>query len=285
MNYQNTINELSINDGIGLHSGKSAKLKLLPAEENTGIVFRRIDLEGKPEIKATYDNVVDTKNSTNLGFDGKMYVRTIEHLMCGLYMAGIDNAIVEIDNEEMPIFDGSASKYYDIFKKDVIVKQKSARKFLKLKREISFIDKNENKISLKPYKKGLKVNFEIEFPSPIVGYQMFSAEIDNEIYKKELMDARTFCEKSQVDYLRSIGLVKGGSLDNAVVLDGDKILNPGGLRHEKECVNHKVLDIIGDMYTSGYQIIGEINASKTGHYHSNELLKILFSNPENYEII
>ncbi|MDR1694958.1 MAG: UDP-3-O-acyl-N-acetylglucosamine deacetylase [Lactobacillaceae bacterium] len=282
---QQTVKEFSIDDGIGLHSGNIAKLRFLPAKENTGIVFRRVDLENKPEIKALYSNVVDTKNSTNLGFDGKMYVRTIEHLMCGLYMAGVDNAIVEIDNEEMPIFDGSASIFSEMFKKDKIIAQNAPRKFLKVKKAAGFTDNNGNTVSIKPYNNGLKVNFEIEFPSPIVGHQMFSAKIDNDIYQKEIMDSRTFCEKYQVDYLQSIGLAKGGSLDNAVVLDGDKILNPGGLRHEKECVNHKVLDIIGDMYTSGYHIIGEITASKTGHFHSNELLKILFSDTENYEII
>lgn len=285
MQQQKTIKELSIDNGIGLHSGKIAKLRFLPATENSGIIFRRVDLPNKPEIKATYDNVVDTKNSTNLGFDGKMYVRTIEHLMCGLYMAGIDNAIVEIDNEEMPIFDGSASKFYEIFKDNTIINQNAPRKYLKVKKDVSFTDNNGNSVSLQPRDEGLKINFEIEFPSPIVGHQAFSNVINEDIYAKEIMDSRTFCEKYQVDYLQSIGLAKGGSLDNAVVLDGDKILNPGGLRHEKECVNHKVLDILGDMYTSGYRIIGSINASKTGHFHSNELLKTLFSNPDNYEIV
>lgn len=282
---QQTVKEFNLDNGIGLHSGKIAKLRFLPAPENSGITFKRVDLEDRMEIKATFDNVVDTKNSTNLGFNGKMYVRTIEHLMSALYMAGIDNALIEIDNEEMPIFDGSAAEFVNAFKKDVISKQNAPRKLIKIKKEVSFTDNNGNTVKIKPRDKGLKVHFEIEFPSPIVGHQSFSAEINNDIYEREVMDSRTFCEKYQVDYLQSIGLAKGGSLDNAVVLDGDKILNPGGLRHEKECVNHKVLDIIGDLYTSGYQVIGEVTASKTGHFHTNELLKKVFENKDNYEII
>ncbi|MFV0626694.1 MAG: UDP-3-O-acyl-N-acetylglucosamine deacetylase [Alphaproteobacteria bacterium] len=282
---QKTVKEFKIDNGIGLHSGKIAKLRFLPAEENSGIVFRRIDLAEKPEIKATFGNVVDTKNSTNLGFDGKMYVRTIEHLMCALYMFGIDNAIIEIDNEEMPIFDGSASKFIEVFKKQTLVEQKAPKNLLKIKKEISFTDDNGNIVSIKPKETGLKVNFEIIFPSPIVGHQIFSEEINQDVFENEIMDSRTFCEKYQVDYLQSIGLAKGGSLENAVVLDGDKILNPGGLRHEKECVNHKVLDIIGDLYTSGHQVVGEISAAKTGHFHTNQLLHKVFADKNNYEII
>ncbi len=178
---QHTVKEFEIDNGIGLHSGKIAKLRFLPADENSGIVFRRVDLADKPEIKATFDHVVDTKNSTNLGFDGKMYVRTIEHLMCALYMFGIDNAIVEIDNEEMPIFDGSAAKFIEVFKKQTLITQNAPRKFLKLKKEVSFEDDKGNKVSIKPREKGLKVNFEIIFPSPIVGHQVFSEEMAHQI--------------------------------------------------------------------------------------------------------
>ncbi|MDD4556275.1 MAG: UDP-3-O-acyl-N-acetylglucosamine deacetylase [Alphaproteobacteria bacterium] len=285
MTQQNTVESFEIDNGIGLHSGKIAKLRFLPAKEDTGVVFKRVDLPSSPEIKATFDHVVDTQNSTNLGFDGKMYVRTIEHLMCALYMFGIDNVLIEINNEEMPIFDGSASKFIDVFKKQKLIQQNAPRKFLKVKKEVSFTDDKGNQVSIKPKDAGLKVNFEINFPSPVVGHQLFSAEINEEIFQNELIDSRTFCEKFQVDYLKSIGLAKGGSLDNAVVLDGETILNPNGLRHEKECVNHKVLDLIGDLYTSGTQVVGEISASKTGHFHTNQLLHKLFRDKNNYEII
>lgn len=280
---QNTVKEFSLDKGIGLHSGLISKLNFLPAKENTGIVFRRTDLSGKPEIKATYENVVDTVNSTNLGVDGKMYVRTIEHLMCALYMSNIDNAIVEIDNEEMPIFDGSARAFYEVLKEN-IKPQSAKRKKIIIKKEVSFSDDKGNIISVKPYD-GIKVNFEIEFPSPIIGYQKFSGDINQEVFEKEIYDCRTFAEKFQVDYLQSIGLAKGGSLENAIVIDGDKMLNPEGFRRPKELVNHKVLDVIGDMFTSGYQIEGEISASKTGHFHSNKLLQKVFADESNFEIV
>ena len=280
---QNTVKEFSLDKGIGLHSGKISKLHFLPANENSGIIFRRIDLDNRPEIKATFDNVVDTVNSTNLGIDGKMMVRTIEHLMCALYMANIDNAIIEIDNEEMPIFDGSAKIFYEELTKNISL-QNAPRKKLIIKKEIAFTDEKGNSIVAKPHNP-FKINFEIEFPSKVIGKQNFSNDINPEIFEKEIYDCRTFAEKFQVDYLQSIGLAKGGSLENAVVVDGDRILNPEGMNHQNECVNHKVLDLIGDLYTSSYQVIGELSASRTGHFHSNQLLKKIFGDKSNYEIV
>lgn len=280
---QNTVKEFSLDKGIGLHCGMISKLVFLPAPINSGITFIRVDLAGKPQIKATFDNVVDTVNSTNLGINGKMMVRTIEHLMCGLYMAEIDNVIVEIDNEEMPIFDGSAKVFYEALQKN-ISKQNASRKVLKVKKEVVFVDDRGNQISIKP-SHSLHIDFEIVFPSPVIGHQMFSGEINKQVFESQIVDCRTFAEKYQVDYLQSIGLAKGGSLKNAVVVDGDKILNPEGLLREKECVNHKVLDAIGDMYTSGYRILGKIVAIKTGHFHSNKLLHKLFEDESNFEIV
>lgn len=281
---QNTVREFSLDKGIGLHSGVISKLRFLPTDIDSGITFVRVDLADKPQIKATFDNVVDTVNSTNLGINGKMMVRTIEHLMCGLYMAEIDNVIIEIDNEEMPIFDGSAKVFYEALQKNKI-KQNSARKVLDIKKEVVFKDDKDNEISITPYEKKLRINFEIVFPSPIIGHQMFSGDINQTVFEKEICDCRTFAEKYQVDYLQSIGLAKGGSLENAVVVEGDKILNPEGLRRQNECVNHKVLDAIGDMYTSGYRIFGKVSALRTGHFHSNKLLHKLFEDKSNFEII
>lgn len=281
---QRTVKDFITFKGIGLHSGVEVNLMIKPAPVDMGIVFKRVDLEGKPEIPALYKFVVDTVNSTNLGFDGKMYVRTIEHLMAALYMAGVDNAMVEVDAEEMPIMDGSAKEFYEKIKIAGVEEHSVPRVVLKVKKEVSFSDDKGNAISIKPFEKGLKVDFEIDFPSPIIGHQVFSGEIEEKAFESKIIPARTFCEKWQVDYLQSIGLVKGGSLDNAIVIDGEKILNPEGLRHDKECINHKVLDLIGDMFTSGYHIYGAISASKTGHYHSNELLKKLFSDENNYEL-
>ena len=155
---------------------------------------------------------------------------------------------------------------------------------LKLKKEITYQDENGCTITLSP-SDSLSINFDIDFPSPIVGHQHFSSTIKKDIFVEQIAPCRTFCEKYQVDYLKSIGLIKGGSLENAVVLDGDKILNPEGFRVNNECVNHKVLDTIGDLYTSGYYILAKVVANKTGHRHNNEILKVLFSSSDNYELL
>lgn len=271
--------------GIGLHSGCEVNLTLNPASENFGIVFKRIDLPSKPEIKALYSEIVDTRNCSCLGDKSGNLVSTIEHLMSALAIKGIDNVLIEVDNQELPIMDGSAKVFYDILKEVELVSQSAPRRYLQVVKEVSLSDDKGNTITLKPAEKGLHIKFEIEFPSKIVGHQDFDAEIDEDIFAKEIAPCRTFCEKYQVDYLKSIGLIKGGSLENAVVLDGETILNEGGFRVANECVNHKVLDAIGDLYTSGYTVIGELNASKTGHYHTNELLKKLFADSANYKII
>jgi UDP-3-O-[3-hydroxymyristoyl] N-acetylglucosamine deacetylase len=282
---QHTFGEKVEIGGIGLHSGLPSKMVFHPAPANHGIIFKRVDLPSQPEIKALYSNVIDTRNCTCLGDAAKNSVSTIEHLMSVLYILEIDNVLIEIDNPELPIMDGSAKITLNMLGRAPIVEQAEKRKYLKVKKEVFFADDKGNKAILKPYANGLKINFEIFFPSKIVGRQVFDGEINKYVFENEIAQCRTFCEKYQVDYLQSIGLIKGGSLANAVVLDGDTILNDGGLYHEKECVNHKVLDAIGDLYTSGYPVVGELIASKTGHYHNNELLKVLFSNKSNYGLV
>ena len=283
--YQTTFAISAEIKGIGLHSGLESKMTFYPADPDSGIVFVRSDLPDKPRIPALYSNVVDTRNCTCLGDKDKNIVSTIEHLMSVLYIMGIDNAIIEVTNPELPIMDGSAEEIYNILKEVPLREQRVKKKFLKVLKTVSYSDDKGNTISLAPSSSGLRINFEIEFPSPIVGHQEFHGKIEEECYASEIAPCRTFCEKSQVDYLKSIGLIKGGSLDNALVLDGDTVLNRGGMRHSNECVNHKVLDAIGDMYTSGYSIIGELTASKTGHFHNNEVLKVLFSDKSNYELV
>ena len=260
---QTTVSKTVQLSGIGLHSGCRVKMSVLPAPADTGIVFRRVDLPGKPEIRALYANVVNTQNCTCLGDADGNLVSTIEHVMAALSVRGVDNAVIEVDNQELPIMDGSGKMFYDALKAVELKDLSAPRMYLKVKKE----------------------DFDIEFPSRVVGHQSFSGEITPEIFEKEIAPCRTFCEKYQVDYLQSVGLAKGGSLDNAVVLDGETILNPGGFRVRNECVNHKVLDAVGDLYTSGYHIIGRLSASKTGHFHNNELLKVLFADKSNYELV
>lgn len=267
--------------GIGLHSGLENIMKIKPAAENTGIVF----VQNDEAIQALYSNVKDTQNCTCLK-GRNATVSTIEHLMASLYALGIDNVSVEILSPELPILDGSAQVFLRHFKKIPLQKQNAQRKILRVLKPVRFCDAKENFIELRPAKnEGLHIYFKIEFPSKIVGTQIFDNDITPELFEQNIAPARTFCEKYQVDYLRSIGLIKGGNLDNAVVLDGETILNPEGFRVQNECVNHKVLDLIGDLYTSGFFINADVHAYRTGHFHNNEVLKKLFENKENYEIV
>jgi UDP-3-O-[3-hydroxymyristoyl] N-acetylglucosamine deacetylase len=280
---QTIARELKI-EGVGLHSGVKSTLILKPAEADTGIVFVRTDINGAKPISATYDNVIDTKNCTCIGHDNENKVSTIEHLMAALNIMQIDNVIVEIDALEMPIVDGSSQLFLQKLQEVGITKQDTPRKYIKVLKKVEFADDKGNNVSLEPAE-DFYINFVIEFPSKIVGRQEFDGVINQEIFAKEIAPCRTFCEKYQIDYLRSIGLIKGGSLENGVVLDGDTILNPGGFKVKNECVNHKVLDAIGDMYTAGYPVLGKLTANKTGHYHNNMILKALFADKTNYQII
>lgn len=283
---QQTLKQSISLQGQGLHSGCTSHLQILPAKADTGIIFRRVDLPHKPEIKALYYNVTDTRNCTCLSNEAGAVVSTIEHLMAALNIAGVDNAIIEVDNQELPIMDGSAQVFYKALCDAGLEAQDAERKLLKVLKEISFTDDKGNTASLLPVEhSGLSISFSIDFPSPIVGHQSFEGMITPQVFAEEIAPCRTFCEKSQVDYLQSIGLIKGGSLDNAVVLDGDKVLNPDGFRVPNECVNHKVLDAIGDMFTAGYRIQGRLVANKTGHLHNNILLRKLFENSSQYELL
>jgi len=267
--------------GIGLHSGLESAITLEAADENTGVVF----FQNGTSIKALYSNVSDTRNCTCLK-EGGAVVSTIEHLMATLYALGVDNAVIKVSNPELPIMDGSSKILLGILKDAKLKEQNAAKKFLKIKKKVRFEDNKGNFIELCPPKNdALHIYFEIEFASKIVGTQVFDEDITFDVFEKQIAPARTFCEKYQIDYLRSVGLIKGGSLENAVVLDGEKILNPEGFRVKNECVNHKVLDLIGDMFTSGYYILADIKAYRTGHFHNNEVLKKLFKNQENFEIV
>ena len=270
--------------GIGLHSGCESKMVFNPAFENSGIVFVRTDMSENNIFPALYSAVSDTRNCTCLGNSSKQVVSTIEHVMATLYALGIDNAKIEINNPEVPIMDGSAKVFYEVLKNAKIVEQNAKRKYLKVLKPVEFADDKGAYVKLLPSDK-LKIKFVIDFPSQIVGHQEFSGTINEDVFAKQIVSARTFCEKYQVDYLRSIGLIKGGSLENAVVLDGENILNEGGFRLQNECVNHKTLDCIGDMYTSGFYLLAEVEAFHSGHYHNNEVLKKLFADKQNYQIV
>ncbi len=281
---QKTLKTDVVIEGIGLHSGCKSVLTIKPAHIDSGIKFVRKDLSENNEFPALYKFVVDTRNCTCLGNFDKQIVSTIEHIMASLYAFGIDNAVIEVNNPEVPIMDGSADVFCKILSEAETVDLPAKRKFLKIKKSIKFDDGKGNFVMLEPAE-SLQVHFEIDFPSKIVGHQEFDKVITKDEFVKNIAPARTFCEKYQVDYLKSIGLIKGGSLDNAVVLDGDKILNDGGFRMDNECVVHKALDCIGDMYTSGYRLLAKVSAFHSGHFHNNEVLKLVFADENNYEIV
>ncbi len=281
---QRTLAKTITIEGIGLHSGASSILTLKPAPENTGIAFIRSDVAEATAVSALYSNVVDTKNCTCLSDKKGNLVSTIEHLMAALAVLEIDNLLIEVSAPEMPIMDGSAEFFYQQLSKVGTVEQTTPRKYIKVLKTVEFTDDKGDSVKLEPAD-NFAVHFTIEFPSKIVGHQEFDAVITPEVFAKEISPCRTFCEKYQIDYLRSIGLIKGGSLENAVVLDGETILNEGGFKVPNECVNHKVLDAIGDMYTAGLPIKGRLIANKTGHYHNNQLLRVLFASSSNYQII
>jgi UDP-3-O-[3-hydroxymyristoyl] N-acetylglucosamine deacetylase len=211
-------------------------------------------------------------------------VSTIEHLMATLSVLKIDNAVVEVSAPEMPILDGAAAMFWQKLSAAGVREQSEKRHYLKVLKKVAFEDGKGASVCLEPAE-DFEVHFEIEFPSKIVGHQVFDAAITPDVFVSEIAPCRTFCEKYQIDYLRSIGLIKGGSLENAVVLDGEQILNPGGFKVKNECVNHKVLDAVGDMYTAGLPLLGRLTALKSGHYHNNQLLRALFADKSLYEIV
>ncbi len=283
-NAQHTIRTETTLEGVGVHSGEIAKITIKPAPVGSGIVFVRTDVtDRKNDIPAKWDNVVDTRMCTVIGNDAGITVSTVEHIMSAFSVVGLDNAVVEIDGSEMPIMDGSSYPFIKALSKAGLVAQKKNRKAIKiLKNVVCSADGTE--VSFSPATKcGFSV--EIEFESKVIGYQKFEFSTDLESYIDDIAPARTFGFMKEVEYLRSIGLAKGGTLDNAVVIDGDEIVNPEGLRFDDEFARHKLLDAIGDVYLAGMPVIGQYHGFKSSHAMNNVLLKALFADPSSYEIV
>ena len=280
---QKTINTPVNFSGVGLHSGKLAKICVKPSDPNTGIVFKRVDLKTNNLIFPSFANVSDTSLNTTISNEYGVKVSTIEHLMCALFGLGIDNALVEIDNEEVPILDGSAKEFIEKLTISGLKKSEVPIKIIKIKKKVIFND-GKRSISIKPSKVSLDIDFELKYENSVIGNQKNKINV----YEDDLRDifnSRTFCLFEDIEKIKKNGLAKGGSLDNAIVVKGNQILNKGKLRNPKEFVNHKILDCIGDLYTSGYRIIASINCSQGGHYLTNQLLKKVFENKENFSII
>ena len=280
--YQKTLSKSVSFKGIGLHSGESAVIKLLPADEDNGIVFKRIDLKKNNLIKANFVNVSSAKLCTTLENNQGVKVSTVEHLLAAIYIVGIDNAIIEIDNEEVPIMDGSSKDFLETLDKVALIDQVKKRKYLKISNKIELVD-GERKISIEPNESSLEVNFQLNYENEIIGKQKNTVDFDKDNLS-EVINARTFCLYEDIEKIKKSGLAKGGSLENAVVVDKDKVLNKGGLRNKKEFVNHKILDCMGDLFLSGYKIIGKLKCSQGGHKLTNDLLRKVFQNKDNYSI-
>jgi UDP-3-O-[3-hydroxymyristoyl] N-acetylglucosamine deacetylase len=269
--------------GIGLHTGKLVKINVCPSEPNTGIVFKRVDLKDNNYVIPSVFNVSDATLCTTISNDAGVKVSTIEHLMAALFGKGIDNALVEIDNEEVPILDGSAKLFVDQIDKAGIKETENPIKVIKIEKNISFEDGKKN-ISIQPSKISLDIDFEIKYNNELIGTQRNLIKV-YETDLKEIYDSRTFCLYEDIEKLKTMNLAKGGSLENAIVVKDDKILNDEGLRNEKEFVNHKILDCMGDLFLSGHKIIGKVICSQGGHKLTNQLLRKVFSDNSNFSIL
>ncbi len=280
---QKTIKKLVYFKGVGLHSGKIVNMKIMPANPNTGIVFKRIDLKNDNIIFPNFLNVTNTSLNTTISNEAGVRVSTIEHLMGALFGLGIDNALIEIDNDEVPILDGSAKDFIEKLYFAGIETSHSPIKIVKINNKVS-IKKGEKSISIEPSKLSLDIDFEIKFNNSIIGNQRNKINVyEDEL--KDIFNSRTFCLFEDIEKIKKNGLAKGGSLANAIVVKENKILNEGGLRNNKEFVNHKILDCIGDLYTCGYRMLAKIQCSQGGHFLTNELLRKVFENNSNFSII
>jgi UDP-3-O-[3-hydroxymyristoyl] N-acetylglucosamine deacetylase len=280
---QKTIKNNVSFSGVALHSGLDVNVCIKPAEPNFGIVFKRVDFNKNNLVYPNFMNVTNTSLNTTIENEFGVKVSTIEHLMGALFGLGIDNALIEIDNEEVPILDGSAKEFIEKIISSGLVVSESPIKIIKINKEIKFKD-GERFISIEPSTLSLDIDFELKFKNPIIGNQKNKVKV----FEDDLTDvynSRTFCLYEDIELIKKKGLAKGGSLQNAIVVKDDEILNPEGLRNDKEFVNHKILDCIGDLYTSGYRVIAKIKCSQGGHYLTNQLLRKVFENKDNFSIL
>ena len=280
---QKTIKKSVSFSGVGLHSGKPVNMTVKPSGPDTGIVFKRVDLKKDNLIYPNFLNVSSTALSTTIENNYGVKVSTIEHLMGALFGIGIDNAIIEIDEEEVPILDGSAKFFIKEILFAGLVSCNKPIKIIKINKKVEFIS-NEKFITIEPSKLSLDIDFQLKYKNGIIGNQRNKINVYEDDLT-EIFNSRTFCLYEDIEAIKKKGLAKGGSLDNAIVVKDKEILNSGGLRNSKEFVNHKILDCIGDLFTSGYRIIGNVICSQGGHYLTNSLLRKLFENKDNFSII
>ena len=281
--YQKTICRPIIFQGIGLHSGKNSKIAVLPGSSDQGIIFKRVDLKKNNIVLANYESVSSAKLCTTLENEQGVKVSTVEHLLAALYVAEIDNAIIEIDNEEVPIMDGSAKDFLISLKKTPVKILEKKRKYLKILNKVELLE-GEKKISIEPNDSSLEVNFQLNYKNEIIGKQKNQINFCFDDLN-DVTNSRTFCLYEDIEKIKKAGLAKGGSLENAIVVDDNKVLNEGGLRNEKEFVNHKILDLAGDFLLSGYRVLGKIKCYQGGHELTNKFLRKLLNQKSSIKTI
>ena len=281
--YQQTIKEPITFEGIGLHTGRSSKIKILPGNADQGVIFKRTDLNVNNLVHANYKNVSSARLCTTLENDHGVKVSTVEHLLAALYIAEIDNALVEIDNQEVPIMDGSAKEFLNILQNTEIKVLNKKRRYIKITSKLELSD-GRKKISIEPSKHSFEIDFQLNYENKLIGNQknhinFYTDNLD------EIKESRTFCLFEDIQKIKSAGLAKGGSLENALVVDKDKVLNKDGLRNKKEFVNHKILDLAGDFLLSGRRVLGKIVCFQGGHELTNAFLRKMLASETVYESV
>ena len=282
LNQKTILKEIKFS-GVGIHTGLKSNLKILPSQPNTGIIFKRIDLSKNNLLFPKYNNVSNTNLCTTITNEYGITISTIEHLMGALYGLGIDNALIEIDSPEVPILDGSAKEFVKEIRLTGYNYSQSPIKLIKINKNIK-IQEDSKFIEVQKSNVSLNIDFEIKYKNKVINTQsnklnVFEDELD------DIFNSRTFCLYQDIEKLKKLGLGKGGNLENAIVVDNEKILNKEGLRNNLEFVNHKILDCLGDLYLAGYRLIGNIKCSQGGHYLTNKLIKKIFSDQANYSLI
>ncbi len=280
---QSTIADKVSFSGIGIHTGMNVNVNILPASPNSGIIFKRIDLKKNNVVIPNFENVSDATLCTTVSNQFGVKVSTIEHLMAAFFGLGVDNAIVELDGQEVPILDGSAKHFVKILKDTGLKNSDIPIKLIKINNHIEIVEGNKY-ISLNKSNTTLEIDFEINYKNKIIKRQNNKVNVfeDN---LEDIYNSRTFCLFEDIEKLKKLGLGKGGSLKNAIIVKEDKILNPNGLRNEKEFVNHKILDCMGDLYLVGYKLIGSLKCRHGGHSLTNQLLRKVFSDNKNYSLL
>jgi len=279
---QKTLKKSITFNGVGLHTGNKVNLRICPSAPNSGIQFKRVDLKLNNIVIPNVYNVTDATLCTTVSNEAGVKVSTIEHLMAALYGIGVDNAIIEIDNQEVPILDGSAKSFVERILSTGLELSNQPIKIIKIEKRISI--KEENKfIEIENSKASLDIDFEIKYSNSFIGTQRNKINVfQNDL--SEIYNSRTFCLYEDIEKLRKMNLAKGGSLENAIVVKDNKVLNPKGLRNSKEFVNHKILDCMGDLFLSGYRLVGSIKCSQGGHSLTNKLLRQVFKDKDNFSI-